>query len=99
MNIETLATILVVAAVVAVLARIINGFTLAGLLASYLLACLGAIGGWVAQQRLGLPPLYTFPFPGDGMPVPVVWPALAALLLALLGGRLWQPARPARRRR
>ena len=99
MNIETLATILVVAAVVAVLARIINGFTLAGLLASYLLACLGAVGGWVAQQRLGLPPLYTFPFPGDGMPVPVVWPALAALLLALLGGRLWQPARPARRRR
>ncbi|MDQ5853394.1 MAG: hypothetical protein M3380_15245 [Chloroflexota bacterium] len=99
MNIETLITILVVAAAAAVLARIINGFTLAGLLASYLLACIGAVGGWLAQQQLGLPPLYAFPFPGDRVLVPVVWPALAALLLALLGGRLWQPARPTRRRR
>ena len=99
MNIETLITILVVAAAAAVLARIINGFTLAGLLASYLLACIGAVGGWLAQQQLGLPPLYAVPFPGDRVPVPVVWPALAALLFALLSGRLWQPARPTRRRR
>ena len=99
MNIETLITILVVAAAAAVLARIINGFTLAGLLASYLLACIGSVGGWLAQQQLDLPALYEFPFPGDRVSVPVVWPALGALLFALLSGRLWQPARPARRRR
>ena len=97
MNVETLATILIVAAAAALLTRLLNGFTLAGLLVSYLLACLGAIGGWFAQQRLPLPPLYTIPFPGDRAAVPVVWPALGALLVALLGGRLWRPARRPRR--
>ncbi len=57
MNIETLLTILVVAAAAAVLARIINGFTLAGLLAIYLLACIVAVGGWIAQHLLVLPAL------------------------------------------
>ena len=97
MNIQTLATILVISAVAALLARVLNGFTLAGLLASFLLACLGAIGGWFAQRRFGLPPLYAFPFPGDGTPVPVVWPGLAALLAAFASGRLWRPARSRRR--
>src|SRR4051812_31692863 len=74
MNIETLMTILVVATVATLLVRIFTGFTLAGILASFLLGCLGAIGGWVAQQRLGLPPLYAFPFPGDHVAVSAVWP-------------------------
>lgn len=99
MNIEMLATILVISLIASIIARAISGFTLAGLLASYILACAGAVGGWLAQQRLRLPALYTFPFPGDGMPVPIVWPALAALLAALLGGRLWRPAPPTRRSR
>ena len=99
MNIEILVTILVIAAVAALLARILSGFTLAGLLASYVLACLGGVGGWLAQQRLGLPELYAFPFPGDGVAVPVAWPALAAVLAALVGGFLWRPARYQRRSR
>ncbi|CAA9238152.1 MAG: hypothetical protein AVDCRST_MAG26-1298 [uncultured Chloroflexia bacterium] len=99
MNIATLATILVIAAIAALFARLFAGFTLAGILATYLLACLGAVGGWVAQQQLGLPDLYTFPFPSDGTPVAVVWPGAAALLAALLGGRLWRPRRASRRRR
>ena len=99
MNIEPLVVILVVSVVAALLARLLGGFTLAGLLASYLLACLGAVGGWWAQQRLGLPDVYTLPFPGDGTPVSVVWPGLAALVAALFGGRLWRPARASRRSR
>lgn len=99
MNIEMLATILAIALIAAIIARAISGFTLAGLLASYLLACLGAVGGWLAQQRLGLPALYAFPFPGDGSLVPIVWPGLGALLAALLGGRLWRPAPISRRSR
>ena len=99
MNIQTLATILAISLVAAIVARAVSGFTLAGLLASYLLACLGAIGGWLAQQRLGLPTLYAFPFPGSAVAVPIVWPSLAALLAALLAGRLWRPAPVSRRSR
>ncbi len=98
-EVETLLTLLVVAAVAAVVARLVSGFTLAGFLATYLLACLGAVGGWLAAQRLGLPALYAVPFPRDNTPVPIVWPGLAALLVGLLGGRLWRPSRPARRLR
>ena len=95
-EVETLLTLLIVAAVAAVVARLVSGFTLAGFLATYLLACLGAIGGWLAERRLGLPALYAVPFPGANTPVPIVWPGLAALLAGLLGGRLWRPSRPAR---
>ena len=99
MNIETLAAILGIAAIVALMARVVAGFTLAGFLATFLLACLGAVGGWLAEQRLGLPPLYTVPFPGDRTPIAIVWPACGALLAALLGARLWRPTRSPRRLR
>ncbi len=99
MNIETLATILVISAIAALFARMISGWTLSGLLASFLLACFGALGGWLAQWQLGLPPLYSFPFPSGGKLVPVVWPSLSAFLAALAGGLLWRPKRPARPQR
>ncbi len=97
MNIETLLTLLILAAVIAILVRLLSGFTLAGLLVTYLLACLGAIGGWLIQDQLGLPPLYALPLPVDRAPVSIVWPALGALLAALIGSRVWRPARRARR--
>ncbi len=98
-EVETLITLLAIAALAALLARALGGFTLAGLLATYLLACLGAVGGWIAEQRLGLPPIYAMPLPG-GASAPIVWPGLAALVVALLSARLWRPARrPVRRSR
>jgi hypothetical protein len=98
-EVETLITLLAIAALAALLARALGGFTLAGLLATYLLACLGAVGGWVAEQRLGLPPLYAIPLPG-GAAAPIIWPGAGALLAALLSARLWRPTRrPARRSR
>ena len=99
MNIETLVALLLMAAIVAVVVRLLSGFTLAGLLVTYVLACLGAIGGWLLQGRLGLPLLYALPLPVDRPPVAIVWPALGALLAALVGSRLWRPTRGARRTR
>ncbi len=99
-EVETLLTLLAIAAVLTLVVRIFGGFTLAGLLATFLLASLGAVGAWEAQRRLGLPTLYAIPFPGDNNAVPVVWPTLGALVGAMLGARLWRPrrARSARRR-
>lgn len=99
MNIETLLTLLILAAAIAILVRLLSGFTLAGLLVTYVLACLGAVGGWFAQDRLGLPPLYALPLPDSRAPVAIIWPALGALLSALLGSRLWRPVRRTRRSR
>jgi hypothetical protein len=84
MNIETLAVILGIAFIAAIIARFVSGWTFSGWLVSFLLACFGAVGGWYAQQQLRLPPLYGVPF--NNVVVPVVWPALAALVLALFGG-------------
>jgi hypothetical protein len=99
MNIETLLTILGISVIAALISRVIGGWTLAGFLSSFLLACLGAVGGWFAQRQLGLPDIFTFAFPTDGIAVPVVWPGLGALLAALVGSTLWRPSRPQRRRR
>jgi hypothetical protein len=99
MNIETLVTILVISAIAASISRIFGGWTLAGLLASFLFACLGAVGGWVVQHQLGLPELYSISFPSQGVLVPVVWPGLAALVAAMVASFLWRPGRPQRRTR
>lgn len=98
-EVETLLTFFVIAAILTLIARLFGGWTLAGLLATFLLTCLGTVGGWVAQRRLGLPPLYAVPFPGDSTTVPIVWPTLGACFGALLGARLWQPRRRAQRAR
>lgn len=94
MNIETLLTILGVSLVVTIVSRVIAGWTLAGLLTSFVLACLGAVGGWVAQHQLGLPPLFSISFPADGVLVPVVWPSLAALVVGIVGSFLSRSRRP-----
>ena len=99
MNIETLFVILIISIIAALVARLFAGFTLAGVLLSFMLACLGALGGWFAQQQLGLPPFYTIPFPGDRVRVGVVWPGIAALAGALFGGLLRRRNRPRRRSR
>ena len=99
MNIETFLTILIIAALAAFISRVIGGWTLAGFLASFLLTCLGAIGGWYAQERLNLPELYAISFPTDGIPVPVVWPGFAALLAGLAASLIWRPVRSQRRSR
>lgn len=98
MNIETLAVILAIALVAAIIAQILRGWSLPALIVSYLLACFGAVGGWFAQQRLGLPPLYSIALGADSVPVAVVWPALAALVLALLGAGMRRRRPPVRRR-
>lgn len=99
MNIETLLIILAISLIAACVSRIVGGWTLAGLLSSFLLACLGAVGGWYAQGQLGLPELFSISFPTDGIAVPVVWPSLAALVAALVASRIWQPRRPQPHRR
>lgn len=98
MNIETLAVMLAIALVAAIIAQVLRGWSLAGLIVSLLLACFGAVGGWFAQQRLGLPPLYSMAVPGGNVPVAIVWPVLAALVLALLGARMRRRRTPVRRR-
>lgn len=97
MNIETLVSILVIAVIVTILIRLMTGWTLAGFLMSFLLACLGGVGGWFAQVRLDLPLLYSIPFPADQVAIPIIWPTLGALLAGFLGGQLWRPARRRRR--
>ena len=98
MNIETLGVILAIALIAAIIAQILRGWSLPGLIASLLLACFGAVGGWFAQQRLGLPPVYSIAFPGDNVPVAIVWPALVALVPALLGAGMRRRRPPVRRR-
>lgn len=97
MNIETLAVLFGVALAATFFARIVSGWTFAGFLVSFLLGCFGAVGGWYAQQELALPSIYAVPF-GNNIAVPVVWPALGALVGALLGGAVRRRAPRARRR-
>jgi len=99
MNIETLAVILLLSLVVAIFARLVSGWTLAGFLFSYLLACAGGIGGWLLQRRLGLPAIYDLRLPGSVTSVPIIWPGFMALIAAFASGFIWRPARPRRRTR
>ena len=97
MNIETLTTVLGIGLIVTILIRLVTGWTLAGFLVNFLLACAGGIGGWFAQMHLGLPPLLSFPFPNGQVAVPVIWPTLGALVAGFIGGQLWRPVRTRRR--
>jgi uncharacterized membrane protein YdjX (TVP38/TMEM64 family) len=101
MNIETLLVLLVLAAIVTLLVRAVSGIHLVGCLVSYVLACLGAVGGWIVQQRYFAPDqLLAVPWNGRQITVSVLGAAIGALLVSFLGRGIGQPLRsPARRRR
>lgn len=91
MSLETLVVMLVIAVVMATLVRVFIGWTLAGWLVSFMLAMFGAILGWLAQRRLGLPQVYTLSQPAGYNNVPIVWLILGAVVLALLGALFVRP--------
>lgn len=101
MTIETLVVLLVLAGIVAVLVRLLSGLHFAGCLTTFVLACLGAVGGWYVQQRYLFPDQWlTIPWGARQVSVSIAGAVLGALLLALLGRGIGQPLRsPARRRR
>lgn len=100
MDIATLGALLAIAFVAAVIGRALAGYTLAGCLITYILACLGAIGGWVLQQQFFWPDrILTLPIGGSPVSVSIVGASVGALLLAFLGGLLGRPVAPRRPRR
>jgi hypothetical protein len=100
MNVETFGVLLVIAALAALIARALVGYSLSGCLIAYVLACLGAIGGWVIQrQYIGLDQWLVLPIPGNPTPVSVLGGAIGALLAAVIGSLIGRPApQPVRRR-
>jgi hypothetical protein len=100
MNIETLAVLLLIAALAALIARALVGYSLQGCLVAYVLACLGAVGGWVVQSRyFVLDQWLVLPIPNDPAPVAVIGASIGALLISVLGSLLGRPsAQPVRRR-
>jgi hypothetical protein len=100
MDIVTLGVLLAIALAAAVIGRALGGYTLSGCLITYLLACLGAIGGWVIQQLFFWPDrLLTLPVSGASTSVSIIGASAGALLLAFLGGLLGRPVPPRRPRR
>lgn len=100
MNVETFGVLMVIAAVAALIARTLVGYSLSGCLIAYVLACLGAIGGWVIQgQYFGLDQWLVLPLPNNPVPVSVLGGTIGALLVSVLGSLIARPApQPARRR-
>lgn len=100
MNIETLGVLLVIAAIAALIARALVGYSLQGCLLAYVLACLGAVGGWVVQQRyFVLDQWLVLPISSEPAPIAVIGGSIGALLISILGSLLLRPtAQPVRRR-
>jgi hypothetical protein len=99
MTIETLLVLLVIALVAAILGRA-PSYSLPGCLVSYVLACLGAVGGWIAQQRFfGPEPLVVIPWFSQQPAVSIVGASLGALVLALLSRWIGRRVQPLPRRR
>ncbi|HEY0734625.1 MAG TPA: hypothetical protein VGD69_06940 [Herpetosiphonaceae bacterium] len=100
MNIETLGVLLVIAAIAALIARALVGYSLQGCLMAYVLACLGAVGGWVVQQQyFVLDQFLVLPIPNDPAPVAVIGASIGSLLISVLGSLIARPtAQPVRRR-
>ncbi len=100
MNLETLGTLLVIAAIAALIARGLVGYSLSGCLIAYVLACLGAVAGWVIQQQyFGLDQWLVLPIPDDPTPVSVFGGSIGALLISILGSLIARPTPQPRRRR
>lgn len=99
MDIATLAVILIIAAIAALVGRAFSGYTLSGCLVTYVAACLGAVGGWYVQRSYLVPDqLLAFPLGSSSVRVSVVGAAVGALLLAVFVGLLGRPRMRSRRR-
>lgn len=68
MDLRALVTWVLMAGMLTVVLRTISGWTIAGALVTYLLACYGAIGDWVAQPYLARPLSIRFSFPSTDRP-------------------------------
>lgn len=100
MNIETLLVLLVIALIAAVLGRAVAGYSLAGCLTAYVVACLGAVGGWWVQQRYFVQDrLITVPLGAEPVAVSIVGAAVGAVLLGFIAGLIGRPTVPRRRAR
>lgn len=99
MNIPTFATMVVLALVVTTIVRFFAGWTLAGWLLTFVLALLGAVGGWYAEQQLALPSFFALTLPNNQGVVSVVWAILGAISLTVLGALIARPGRSAPPRR
>lgn len=99
MNIETLVVLLLIAGAAAFVGRALAGFTLAGCLINYVLACLGAVGGWLIQNLfLGPDNLVSVPLQGAPISVSIIGACVGSVALAFLGGLLGRPVQPRRTR-
>ncbi len=99
MTLETFVAILVIAFAAALFGRLPR-YSLQGCLVSYVFACLGAVGGWIAQQRwFGPEPLVVIPWLSQRPAVSIVGASLGALALAWLSRWLGRPRQPLPRRR
>ena len=99
MDLATLLILIAIAAAATLLMRALAGYHLQGCLVTFVSACLGAVGGWVAPQRwFSADNLLSLPF-ADHQRVSVIGATLGASLLALLISLLGRPGAPRRRRR
>jgi uncharacterized membrane protein YeaQ/YmgE (transglycosylase-associated protein family) len=101
MTIETLVILLIIAWVATLLGRI-PVYNLQGCLISYVLASLGAVGGWFAYQRFlvtGPQMDIDVPWVGTQSGLMLISASVGALVLVLLSRRAGRPVRPFTRRR
>lgn len=90
MTIQELSVILAVAGLASLIGRTLAGYSLAGCLITYVLACLGAVAGWYVQINwLHLPDrLVTLPLISDPQRISIIGAFIGALLLAFFGSLL-----------
>lgn len=100
MDLATLAVLLLLAAIAAVIGRALAGYSLSGCLITYALACLGAVAGWLLQRLIfGEDNLVVIPWGADPAQVSVIGASIGAFLLAFIGGLLGRPVEQSQRRR
>lgn len=100
MDLATLAVLLLVAAIAALIGRALAGYSLSGCLITYALASLGAVAGWLLQRQIfGDDNLVAIPWGAAPAQVSVIGASVGAFLLAFLGGLLGRPVERSRRGR